>query len=58
MLFRSSNFYHANLDFIEFNNELKSAHGVEFVPYDIFNVQAMEERCRLLYEIVKLIWEV
>lgn len=53
-----SNFYHANLDFIEFNNELKSAHGVEFVPYDIFNVQAMEERCRLLYEIVKLIWEV
>lgn len=53
-----SNFYHSNPDFIEFNNELKSAHNVEFKSYDTFDIQSMEERCKLLYEIVKIIWDV
>lgn len=52
------NFYHANPDFIEFNNKLKNTHNVEFTPYDVFNIQSMENRCKLLYEIVKIIWEV
>lgn len=52
------NFYHANPDFIEFNNKLKNTHNVEFIPYDVFNIQAMENRCKLLYEIVKIIWDV
>lgn len=53
-----SNFYHANPDFIEFNNELKNTHNVEFVPYNEFDITAMETRCKLLYEIVKIIWDV
>jgi len=51
-------FYHANPDFKDFNNWLKKQTGKEFVSYDNFTPQAMEERCRLLYEIVKIIWDV
>ena len=51
-------FYHANPDFKDFNNWLKKQTGKEFVPYDNFTPKAMEERCRLLYEIVKIIWDV
>ena len=53
-----SNFYHSNPDFIEFNKELKTTHNVEFKSYDTFDLQAMDERCKLLYEIVKIIWDV
>ena len=53
-----SNFYHSNPDFIEFNNELKASHNVEFKSYDTFDIHSMEERCKLLYEIVKIIWDV
>lgn len=51
-------FYHANPDFKDFNNWLKKQTGKEFVSYDNFTPKAMEERCRLLYEIVKIIWDV
>jgi len=51
-------FYHANLDFAAFNKRLKDAAGVEFKPYDVFDNQALEERCALLYNIVKIIWEI
>ena len=53
-----SNFYHSNPDFIEFNNEMKASHNVEFKSYDTFDIHSMEERCKLLYEIVKIIWDV
>lgn len=52
------NWYHANPDFADFNNRIKIKCGKEFCPYDSFTVQSMKERSKLLYELVKIIWEV
>lgn len=52
------NWYHANPDFADFNNRIKTKCGKEFYPYDSFTVQSMKERSKLLYELVKIIWEV
>ena len=52
------NWYHSNPDFADFNNFIKTKCGKEFTCYDSFTVQSMKERCKLLYELVKLIWEV
>lgn len=51
-------FYHANPDFNDFNNQLFEKTGIKFRWYDEFTQQSMEERCKLLYELVKIIWEV
>lgn len=50
--------YHTNPDFADFNGWLKITANKEFTPYDSFTSQSMEERCQLLYELVKIIWEV
>lgn len=52
------NWYHSNPDFADFNNFIKAKCGKDFIPYDSFSVQSMKERCKLLYELVKIIWEV
>lgn len=51
-------FYHTNLDFAAFNKRLKEKTGVEFKPYDVFDKQALEERCTLLYYLVMIIWDI
>ena len=52
-------FYHANKDFEDFNTELENKTGVNFKYYeDKFDTTSMEERCKLLYELAKLIWDV
>lgn len=51
-------FYHSNKDFDAFNEKLKKEHNIEFKSYDVFNKDALEERCKLLYGLVKIIWEV
>lgn len=51
-------FYHSNLDFIAFNKRLKDQTGVEFRPFDVFDKVALEERCTLLYNLVKIIWDI
>lgn len=52
-------FYHkTNKDFLEFNQKLLKKTGIQFKPYSKFDKSALEERTRLLYEIVKMIWEV
>lgn len=53
-----SDFYNANPDFKDFNNWLLANKGVSFQPYNVFTQKEMDERCKLLYEIVKIIWEV
>lgn len=52
------NFYHSNPDFIDFNNNLEKLTGHKFINYELFTPEAMEERTKLLYELVKIIWEV
>lgn len=47
-------FYHSNVDFTNFNNKLET----KFKPYDKFDKSALQERTKLLYELVKNIWEV
>ena len=51
-------FYHANKDFDKFNKELSDKCNVGFNAYRVFDQNALMERSRLLYEIVKVIWEV
>lgn len=52
-------FYHTtNRDFLEFNQRVFGDKEIKFKPYDKFDKQALEERTKLLYELVKIIWEV
>lgn len=51
-------FYHSNLNFTAFNDKLQKKYGVSFKPYDKFDKTALEERTQLLYQLVKIIWEV
>ena len=51
-------FYHKNKDFDDFNDNLKTKSGYSFFPIQVFDRTALEQRNRLLYELVKIIWEV
>lgn len=52
-------FYHnTNKDFLDFNERVFKDKPISFKPYSVFDSKALEERTRLLYEIVKIIWEV
>lgn len=50
--------YHANVPFREFNESFVAAHGIGFEAITDFDKNALEKRCRLLFEIVKAIWDV
>ena len=51
-------FYHANPDFKDLNEWLFNNTGVSFSSYKSFSQKEMDIRCKLLYEIVKFIWNV
>lgn len=52
-------FYHkTNKDFLEFNQRFSKNTQIGFRAYNKFNKTALSDRSRLLYEIVKIIWEV
>ena len=51
-------FYHSNLNFTNFNDRLQREYGISFKPYQKFDKEALEERSKLLYQLVKIIWEV
>ena len=52
-------FYHStNKDFLEFNDKYFKDENIKFKPYTKFNKTTLQERSKLLYEIVKIIWEV
>jgi len=53
-----ADFYHANKDFANFNCSLKEATSVEFRPFNTFDKEALSERSLLLYNLIKVIWEV
>ena len=53
-----SDFYHANKDFAAFNRFLKEKASSEFRPFDKFDKDALNERGLLLYNLIKVIWEV
>jgi len=50
--------YDTNARFIEFKSEFKSKFNMEFNFYEKFDEKALEERSKLLYNIVKQIWEI
>lgn len=53
------NFYHStHKGFIDFNNSTFANKDIKFKPYQKFDKIALHERSKLLYEIVKIIWEV
>lgn len=51
-------FYHVNKNFDAFNKRIYALCGRQFQSYDVFDEEALEERSQLLYELVKIIWEV
>ncbi len=51
-------FYHSNLNFTNFNERLQKDYGVSFKSYKKFDKEALEERSKLLFQLVKIIWEV
>lgn len=51
-------FYHVNNNLKDFNQYMQNQCGLALNPIDTFNKSALEQRNRLLYEIVKLIWEI
>ncbi|MEA4967172.1 MAG: DUF262 domain-containing protein [Bacteroidaceae bacterium] len=52
------NFYHCNKDFEDFNLRLQQDINNHFEPIDRFDKDALDKRSRLLYDLVKLIWEI
>lgn len=53
-----NDYYHAQPDFKDFNDQLQKKIGFSFKPIDQFDKEALKYRSRLLYEIVKKIWEI
>lgn len=52
-------FYHAsNKRFINFNESFKTASDIEFKAFDMFDNETLEYRSKLLYALVKKIWEI
>jgi hypothetical protein len=51
-------YYHRNVDFIRWNDQLKKKHGISFEHVKEFNKEALEKRSKLLHVIVKMIWEI
>lgn len=51
-------FYHAQPDFRDFNDKLEKELNISFKPIEKFDKDALKYRSRLLYEIVKKIWEI
>ena len=51
-------FYHANKDFETFNKNLEAQTGQSFKPYSKFDKSALSERCKLIYSLTKLIWDI
>lgn len=53
-----SDFYHTNKKLDEFNAYLKEVCGHQIQSIDKFDKEALYDRCELLFNLVKLIWEV
>lgn len=51
-------YHHINKDFDAFNNELFSKCGQKINAINTFDKTALEQRNKLLYEIVKIIWDI
>ena len=52
-----TDFYHNNNSIKQFNKELKDTYGIEITPIEEFDKQALEQRNKLLFSIIKIIWE-
>lgn len=53
-----SDFYHTNKKMDEFNAYLQEMCGQQIQSIDKFNKEALYDRCELLFNLVKLIWNV
>lgn len=53
-----SDFHHINNKLDDFNYVLNGKCGISIKPIDIFDKSALEQRNKLLFEIVKQIWEI
>lgn len=53
-----SDFHHINNKLDDFNFVLNGKCGISIKPIDIFDKSALEQRNKLLFEIVKQIWEI
>ena len=51
-------FYHTNKELDDFNDNLEKLCGLKISSIDVFDKKALEDRCKLLYQLVKIIWMV
>jgi len=51
-------YHHVNKDLDDFNKRLEKECGLTLSPIEMFDKEALNQRCQLLYNIIKLIWEV
>lgn len=54
----NADYYHCNKDLEKFNQQLIQICKFQFASIEKFDQLALYERSRLLYEIIKLIWEI
>ena len=53
-----SDFYHTNPNFKDFNMAFQDKTDLQFKSIDKFDKDAIEYRTRLLYQLVKIVWEI
>ena len=53
-----NDFYHSNIELQTFNRKLKACCGMELYPIEKFDKDALNYRSELMYNLVKLIWDV
>ena len=53
----TSDFYHCNKDFDDFNDEFEKERHVRFEPIAVYDKSALEKRNRILDELVRVTWE-
>lgn len=54
----TNDFYHANKRFDDFNSNFYAETNLKFTKVDLFDKKTLEQRSRLLYELVKKVWNV
>ena len=54
----TSDFYHSNKRFDDFNSAFRTETQLQFENFDLFDKNTLDSRSKLLYEIIKKVWSI